>query len=105
MRRQPMKRVHLLAMAIVLVTAAARVDRADGAEPGQPRWGSGPVPRAGVCFFEDIEFRGERFCVAPGEDMSQVPREMNDKISSLRVIGNVEVMVFKDARFRGPSGR
>jgi hypothetical protein len=30
---------------------------------------------------------------------------MNDKISSFQVVGNAEVMVFKDARFSGPSGR
>ncbi len=100
-----MKRVFILAIASVLITAVVRVDRVDGADPGQVRWGSGPMPQAGVCFFDDTNFRGQYFCVRSGEDLAQLPRGMNDKISSFRVIGNVEVMVFKDARFKGPSGR
>ena len=82
-----------------------RVDRVYSADPSQMRWGSGPLPQAGVCFFDDTNFRGQYFCVRPGENVAQMPGGMNDKISSLRVIGNVEVMVFRDVRFRGPSGR
>ena len=101
-----MKRVVLmLACASVLMAAAVRVDRAYGGEPGQRRWGSEPMPRAGVCFYDDINFRGRYFCVGPREDMAVMPPDMNDKISSLRIIGPVEVVVFRDGRFRGASGR
>nr|UXE44592.1 hypothetical protein Hi04_10k_c2651_00036 [uncultured bacterium] len=100
-----MKRVVVLAMVCVLIGAVAGVDRAYPAAPGQLQWGSEPMPRAGVCFFDDTNFRGRRFCVESGKDVAQVPRSMNDKISSFRVVGNVEVVVFKDARFSGASGR
>jgi hypothetical protein len=100
-----MKPVLILAMVSVLTTADMRADRAYAAAPGQVQWGSGPIPQAGVCFFDDTNFRGQHFCVASGKDVARVPRGMNDKISSFRVVGNVEVVVFKDARFSGPSGR
>ena len=100
-----MKRVVLLAFASVLILAAVGVNRVYGGDPGQRRWGSEPIPRAGVCFYEDINFRGRYFCVGPREDMATMPPDMNDKISSLRIVGPVEVMVFKDGRFNGPSGR
>jgi hypothetical protein len=99
-----MKRVGILAIASLLITSVVSADRLS-AGGGQKRWGSDPMPRAGVCFFEDTNFRGRYFCVGPGEDMSRMPPGMNDKISSVRVVGNVEVMVFKDGRFKGPSGR
>ena len=69
------------------------------------QWGSGPVPRAGACFYSDTNFRGRYFCVGPGEDLPQTPRGENDEISSIRMIGNVEVMVWRDVRFRGPEAR
>ena len=100
-----MKRSVMLAIAGILVMAAVRADRVYGAAPGQRRFGSEPMPRVGVCFFEDANFRGQYLCVGPGEEMRQMPRDMNDKISSLRIIGNVEVTVYLDVRFQGPSGR
>lgn len=69
------------------------------------RFGRGPQPRAGACFFEDANFRGEYFCVDAGEDVRQLSREMNDRISSIRVIGNATVVVYRDSRFRGESAR
>jgi hypothetical protein len=69
----------------------------------QMRWGSAPVPSAGVCFYQDINFGGQYFCARPGESFAAVPPGTNDQISSIRVFGNAEAMVFKDGRFRGPS--
>jgi hypothetical protein len=100
-----MKRVFVLAVVSVLLTAVVAVDRAYSAERGQTRWGRESMPRVGVCFFENSNFQGQYFCVAQGDDVAQVPRDMNDKISSIRVIGNVEVTVFKDDRFNGRSAR
>ncbi len=37
--------------------------------------------------------------------MPELPPGTNDRISSFRVLGNLEVMVFRDVRFRGPEGR
>ncbi len=100
-----MKRAVVLAIASVLVAGVLQSERVYGAQPGQRRWGSEQMPRVGVCFYEDTNFRGRYFCVGPREDMAEMPPGMNDKISSFRVLGDVEVMVFQDARFRGPSGR
>ena len=97
-----MKRSVMLAIVGILVTAAVRVDRVYGAAPGQRRFGTEPMPRVGVCFFEDANFRGQYFCLGPGEEMAQMPRDMNDKISSVRIIGNVEVTVYLDVRYKAP---
>jgi hypothetical protein len=63
------------------------------------------MPNAGVCFFRDKGFRGEYFCVRAGDSMAKLPGDMNNEISSFRVIGSVDVMLFKDDKFKGPSGR
>jgi hypothetical protein len=86
----------LLVTAIVLAAASAQA---------QPRWGQGELPRAGACFYQDSNFRGMYFCVRQGEDVDRVPGGINDKISSIRIIGNIDVVVFKDSRFRGQSAR
>ena len=99
------KRIRGLAIAAVLLIAVVRVDSASGQESRRQQWGAEQLPRSGVCFFQDADFRGQYFCVTPGEDMDQLPPGTNDAISSFRIIGDVEVMVFKDVRFTGPSGR
>jgi len=66
---------------------------------------AGELPRAGACFYQDANFRGMYFCVRQGDNLDRVPGGINDKISSIRVIGNVDVVVFRDARFRGESAR
>jgi hypothetical protein len=68
-------------------------------------WGTGPIPREGVCFYRDADFRGEYFCASRGETFSRVPSDMNDRISSIRIFGRVEVTVFKDREFDGRSTR
>jgi hypothetical protein len=99
-----MNRSISIAVAGVMLVAALRAD-ARSAARGQRRFGAEPMPRVGVCFFEDINFRGQYFCAGPGEEMAQMPRDMNDRISSLRILGNVEVTVYLDVRFQGPSAR
>jgi hypothetical protein len=92
----PRARTVVLAIAALgLATAAA----------AQIRWGRGPVPRAGACFYEDADFRGQYFCVRRGEDVPVLPEGMNDRISSIRLFGDADVIVFQDGRFRGESAR
>ena len=67
------------------------------------RWGRGPTPRSGVCFYEDINFGGRYFCTPAGQNTTSVPPEMNDRISSVRVFGRSAVTVYRDASFRGQS--
>jgi hypothetical protein len=71
----------------------------------QPRWGRPKEPRAGACFYRDVDFRGEYFCAGEGDDISAMPADMNDKISSIRTFGNVEIRVFQDVSYRGRSER
>jgi hypothetical protein len=66
-------------------------------------WGGRPMPRQGACFYQDINFRGQYFCVAAGEDLDAMPAGSNDRISSIRVLGRTEVTVYTDPRFRGQS--
>jgi hypothetical protein len=69
------------------------------------RWGREPFPGSGACFFRDVEFRGEYFCVPAGESVGRIPDEMNDQISSIRVFGRAAVVVFRDVRFNGGAAR
>jgi Peptidase inhibitor family I36/Domain of unknown function (DUF4214) len=69
------------------------------------RWGRDRLPREGVCFYKDTNFRGDYFCAGAGEDLRAVPDGMNDRISSIRVFGDAEVTVFRDVRFDGRSSR
>jgi hypothetical protein len=103
MTMSTIKRVLLFTLASMLISAVVGVDPVLGA--AQRRWGSEAMPQAGVCFFSDTNFRGRYFCLGPREDLAELPRGGNDEISSIRVIGNLEVMVFRDVRFRGPEAR
>jgi len=69
------------------------------------RWGREALPREGVCYYKDPNFNGDYFCIRAGESFASMPSGMNDKISSIRVIGRAEAIVFKDIRFSGRSSR
>lgn len=71
----------------------------------QPRWGRERLPNQGACFYEDVNFRGEYFCVRQGDRLNSMPSGMGDKISSVRVLGDAEVTVFRDSGLRGRSAR
>ena len=68
-------------------------------------WGRGGYPEAGACFYEDINFGGRYFCTRVGEGNERVPSNLNDEISSIRLIGNAEVIVFRDGSMRGEARR
>jgi hypothetical protein len=67
-----------------------------------PIWGRPQVPSVGACFYEDSNFRGDYFCARRGSS-AEVPRGTNDRISSIRVFGDAEVMVFRDINYQGSS--
>ena len=100
-----MKRFSILVFASFLGVAVMPAARASAAGAGERHWGSEKVPEAGVCFFQDKNMRGDYFCVPAGESLPTLPPGMNDKISSFRVIGGVDVLLFRDNKFKGPSGR
>lgn len=75
------------------------------AASAQPRWGRERLPSAGACFYEHIDFGGRYFCTRPGERLSSLPGGMGDEISSVRIFGSGEVIVFKDKNMHGRSAR
>jgi hypothetical protein len=91
------KKILLLAMSGALLTACVT-------NP-PPRWGSEPAPRQGVCFYEDVDYRGDYFCVRSGEELPSLPSELNDRLSSLRVFGGAQVVVYRNDGFSGRSVR
>jgi hypothetical protein len=68
-------------------------------------WGSDSLPRDGACFYRDADYRGQSLCASTGEDLSSLSGGVNDRISSSRILGRAEVIVFEDGRFRGSSER
>jgi hypothetical protein len=88
----------IAALGLLCLLVAARAG-------AQPRWGRPTTPRAGACFYRDADFEGDYFCAGAGEDIPDLPRGMNDAISSIRMFGDVEVRIFEDGRFEGRSER
>jgi hypothetical protein len=79
----------------------------DGRGPSNgdgPFWGRPQVPSVGACFYQDIDYRGDYFCIRRGAS-AEVPRGANDQISSIRIFGEAEVIVFRDANYQGSSRR
>jgi len=93
---------HLLTLALMSGSfAALAVTQAEA-----QRWGREATPRAGACFYRDANFEGDYFCVRSGDAIDELPRGMNDQISSIRTFGgNVEVTVFQNPNFNGRSKR
>lgn len=61
--------------------------------------GGGGAPRA--CFFEDVGYAGQSFCVAAGQNIPNVGFDWNDTISSVRLYGGAQVEACDDAGFGG----
>ena len=65
--------------------------------PGRP---GRPDRRDRVCFYEHFNYEGDRFCVRPGDRLRSLG-DWNDRISSIRVIGDAEAQVCEHNNFRG----
>jgi len=61
------------------------------------------IPTDGACFYRDVGFRGDYFCLRAGESTNSLPPALNDEISSVRIFGRATVVIFEDAGFRGAS--
>ena len=62
-------------------------------------------PRDGACFYEQVNFGGNSFCLRAGESLAAMPRGMNDRVSSIRTFGRSDVTVYRDDSFGGGSLR
>jgi len=56
-----------------------------------------------VCFYSDAHYRGDSFCAKPGESLPNVGGRFNDRISSIRIYGRLEVTIFENEGFEGGS--
>jgi len=59
-------------------------------------------PQNGACFYMDANYRGQSYCIDGNENQSSVGG-YNDRISSIRIFGNAEVIVYEDSNFNGAS--
>jgi len=69
------------------------------------RWGRPRTPRAGACFYQNANYRGDYFCVQAGDEYDVMPQGLNDRISSIRLFGDADVTVYRNPNFRGRSTR
>jgi hypothetical protein len=72
------------------------------ASVAQAQYGA-DIPREGACFYRDADHRGRSFCIQSGDEVSSLPGGFDDEVSSIRTYGRVEVLVYRDTRFRGDS--
>jgi hypothetical protein len=66
-------------------------------------WGRPSAPGQGACFYRNINFGGDYFCMRAGDRYPSLPRGFNDQISSIRVFGGAQARIFNDVNFRGSS--
>jgi len=98
----------LLLLGVILIITAGSVcaqDRYDHDDQYRHGDRDDQYRHGGACFFKDIDFGGEKFCVRPGERMAMVPPGFNDHISSVRIFGRTEVTVYQGRDFQEPSLR
>jgi hypothetical protein len=65
------------------------------------RWGNGPPPDAGACFYQQPNYHGRYFCARAGDDMPAIPNGFNDRIRSIRVFGGGRVILYSNGRYGG----
>ena len=107
----------LFLVLMILMCTASRVSAQDRYDRDQDRYDHGQDRdrdrdwdrdrddrhrQSGACFYREANFAGEKFCVRAGERMAQVPPEFNDRISSVRMFGHVEITVYQNRDFREP---
>jgi hypothetical protein len=87
-----------------------------GREQRRPRWsggtGRGDVRGPHIELYSEANYRGSRFVLTAGDRISNLAdvgfeddSPANDKISSIRVVGDVAVVIHADGEFRGESLR
>jgi hypothetical protein len=96
-------RVLLLSVFVMALSSLSLAQYPPPPPPG-PVWGHGARPHRGACFFKDVDFGGEYFCVRAGQSYGYLPPGFNDKISSIQVYRSA-VSFFADRDFGGASGQ
>jgi hypothetical protein len=59
----------------------------------------------GVCVYEGAHYEGRAMCFGPNEDLRDLGRVsgFNNRISSIRVFGGAQAIIYRDIQFRGES--
>ncbi len=65
------------------------------------QWGHPHPPRAGACFYKNLNFTGDYFCMKPGERFARMAPGFNDSITSIQIFGGAQVRIFNDPNFSG----
>jgi len=61
-----------------------------------------PAPRGQVCFFENVNYAGDKLCVRTGRRVANlIPSGWNDRISSVAVGQGARASIFEDVRLGG----
>ena len=94
----------------LLLTGLVVSYSASGADHENERNGRGHG--GSVTFYQDTDFRGGSITLEADEEIENLTMErfsngsgVNDRISSIRIQGPIEVTVYRDSRFRGASRR
>ena len=97
----------LLTGLVFIIPVQAAHDESD-----DERGGRGRGRDARVTFYRDADFRGGYFTLEAGEEISNLQMQQfsdgsaaNDRISSIRIEGPIEVTVYRDSRFRSATRR
>lgn len=72
---------------------------------GRPDYGNGQEPRDGICVYEQADYRGRSECWSSGEQVRDLGRQsnLNDRISSIRILGRGVAYIYRDTNFQGES--
>ena len=94
----------------LLFSGVALIAVTCGAAHDDERRGKGRGGR--VTFYQDVDFRGASITLEAGDEIENLTMERfsngggaNDRISSIRIEGPIEVTVYRDSRYRGASQR
>ncbi len=68
--------------------------------PPRGAWRGRNWDRGGACFYKDVNYGGEFFCLERGEDVNDLHGD-NDKVSSMRLFGGARVSIYEHNDFRG----
>ena len=60
-------------------------------------------PRNGACFYVDANYGGESFCMNVGDSQRELEGRFKDRISSIQIFGNAQVIVHEHTGFDGAS--
>lgn len=54
-----------------------------------------------ACFYEDADYKGAKFCTTGATHAKTIAQDWDNRISSIKIAGNVTVKVCTDANYGG----